>query len=176
MQVKDKLRFLRHLRPYWEVYRHRLAPEPHKNFQRAFEEGKVEIIAGRIIDFMQIDTENIKAIIRFRHSSENVQLRIGQVINCTGPSSNLTQIDDELIKNLLQKNIILPDPLGLGLQVSDQLAVMDRFGNPSNNIFYIGPLLRAKYWEATAVPELRVFARQLAIHILNLGLGSATKT
>jgi uncharacterized NAD(P)/FAD-binding protein YdhS len=29
-------------------------------------------------------------------------------------------------------------------------------------LFYIGPMLKARFWEAIAVPELRVHASQLA--------------
>jgi len=30
------------------------------------------------------------------------------------------------------------------------------------NLYYIGPMLRPRYWETTAVPELRTHAEQLA--------------
>jgi uncharacterized NAD(P)/FAD-binding protein YdhS len=40
--------------------------------------------------------------------------------------------------------------------------VIDRHGHPAENLFYIGPMLKARLWEAIAVPELRVHARRLA--------------
>jgi uncharacterized NAD(P)/FAD-binding protein YdhS len=44
--------------------------------------------------------------------------------------------------------------------------VIDAQGIASDVLYYIGPLLKARYWEATAVPELRVFAQRLAAHLL----------
>ena len=88
------------------------------------------------------------------------------VVNCTGPCTNLHTTEDALVQQLLADGMIRADALGLGLDVSDTCAVVDAKGVPSERIFYIGPWLRAKYWEATAVPDLRRFARQLAETIL----------
>ena len=44
--------------------------------------------------------------------------------------------------------------------------VLDRAGNPSALLYYVGPLARAGYWERTAVPELRVAARDVATNVL----------
>jgi uncharacterized NAD(P)/FAD-binding protein YdhS len=59
-----------------------------------------------------------------------------------------------------------PDPLGLGIDVSPDGRVLDRDGNPSALLYYVGPLARAGYWERTAVPELRVLARDVAATVL----------
>jgi hypothetical protein len=40
--------------------------------------------------------------------------------------------------------------------------VLDRAGRPSAWLHYIGPLLKARDWEATAVPELRQHALRLS--------------
>ena len=39
-------------------------------------------------------------------------------------------------------------------------------GLPVRGLHCIGPLLRGQSWEITAVPELRVAARQLAVQLL----------
>jgi uncharacterized NAD(P)/FAD-binding protein YdhS len=58
------------------------------------------------------------------------------------------------------------DLLGLGIEVSEDYAVIDTAGCPSRVLHYIGPLLKARDWEATAVPELRTHAARLARHLL----------
>ncbi|WP_093559091.1 hypothetical protein [Pseudoduganella namucuonensis] len=58
--------------------------------------------------------------------------------------------------------MIRSDRLGLGIDVAEDCAVLGADGSPSRSLFYIGPWLKANYWEATAVPDLRVFARRLA--------------
>jgi hypothetical protein len=44
-------------------------------------------------------------------------------------------------------------------------ACIDSAGVPSEHLYYLGPLLRADHWEATAVTELRNHAEQLAAHL-----------
>ena len=40
--------------------------------------------------------------------------------------------------------------------------MIDADGRATTRLFYLGPMLRADHWEATAVGELRVRAEQLA--------------
>ncbi|MES2073275.1 MAG: FAD/NAD(P)-binding protein [Pseudomonadota bacterium] len=161
LNLQDRLRFLRHLRTYWDVHRHRVAPEAYGRFQQSLEAGTIKIIAGRIIDFQEIES-GVTALIKSRHIGKEITVQVGQVINCTGPGSNLQRTDDELSRNMLKAGLVRIDPLGLGLDVDEDCAVLDRHGNASPIIYYIGPLLRARYWEATAIPELRVLARRIA--------------
>jgi len=44
--------------------------------------------------------------------------------------------------------------------------VIDRAGNATPCLHYVGPLLKAQFWEAVAIPELRVHARTAARAIL----------
>lgn len=97
-----------------------------------------------------------------RGSDRESRLEVGSVINCTGPQSDLTRLEDPLIRSLLAQGLIRPDPLKLGLDVDALARVLDNAGRPSGVISYTGPLLRARDWEGTAVPELRVAAASLA--------------
>jgi len=106
--------------------------------------------------------DTVHATLRLRGTGQLSELQVDAVINCTGPSTDLKQLDDALIKQLLSDGLIQPDPLNLGIEVSDDYAVLDVQGTPSSVLYYVGPLLRARYWEATAVPELRVHAQRLA--------------
>jgi uncharacterized NAD(P)/FAD-binding protein YdhS len=45
------------------------------------------------------------------------------------------------------------------------MQLLDSNGAGQPDLYYIGPLLKADLWEATAVPELRVHASQLAATI-----------
>ena len=66
------------------------------------------------------------------------------------------------MRQLLQDGWLSADPLGLGLQVDAHGPVVGAQGRPTPGLHYVGPLLRARDWEATAVPELRVHALSLA--------------
>ena len=55
-----------------------------------------------------------------------------------------------------------PDVHGLGIDVADDGRVIGRDGAPVDSLWYLGPWLRARDWECTAVPELREQAARLA--------------
>ena len=162
---RERLRFVRHVQPYWDSHRHCLAPNVAAQIDEARKVGLFQASAGRVLA-LQDCGDHVEATIQPRGSSVARKLCVGHVVNCTGPSSNLHTTEDALVQQLLADGMIRADALGLGVDVSDTCAVVDAKGVPSERIFYIGPWLKAKYWEATAVPDLRRFARQLAETIL----------
>ncbi|HET6474258.1 MAG TPA: FAD/NAD(P)-binding protein [Pseudomonadales bacterium] len=161
----ERARFLRHVRAYWETHRHRAAPLPFALLQRLIENGELTTIAGRL-DQLDTDVTGITARIVARGGAVSAEryreFRVGSVVNCTGPQTDIARLDDPLLGNLLQRGSIRADPLHCGVDVTDDLALVDGTGVPSRSLYYIGPLLRARFWEATAVPELRVHAMNLA--------------
>ena len=99
---------------------------------------------------------------RPRYGDADVKLEVGTVINCTGPGGQVERSGDPLVLSLLRQGLMVPDALGLGVQVDAGGALLDRGGHASDNLYYTGPLLKARDWECTAVPELRVAALKLA--------------
>ncbi len=86
-----------------------------------------------------------------------------RVINCTGPDYAIARSTEPLWSNLVQSGLCVPDTLGLGLALPDRDgAVIDADGWPGPHLFYVGPMLRADHWEATAAHELRGHAEKLA--------------
>lgn len=161
----EKRRFLRHLQPYWDSHRHRIAPEPFAQFQKAVTAGIVNKLAGYVISYQE-DNESVQVALRRRGLPDTTTIQVRYVINCTGPGSDLQRVNDRFIQQLLSKGLIRADILGLGLDVSDSGAVINARGQISDVMYYIGLLLKARYWEATAVPELWNFSQRLAITLL----------
>ena len=46
--LAERQRFLRHLRPWWDIHRHRIAPEVATAVDRLVAEGRLSFLAGRI--------------------------------------------------------------------------------------------------------------------------------
>ncbi len=62
------------------------------------------------------------------------------------------------------------DPLNLGLRTGRFGACVDTQGRVHDRLYYVGPMLRAAHWEATAAAELRNHAEQLAAHLAGRGV------
>ena len=65
------------------------------------------------------------------------------------------------MRGLLEAGWLTPDPTGCGVVVDAQSRLVDRTGEPVHGVHYVGPWLRARDWEATAVGELRRAATAL---------------
>lgn len=161
LPLAERRRFLRHVRTFWETHRHRCAPALAALLESERADGGLQVLAGRVVGYRE-DAEGVDVLWRARGSEQLQVQRAGCVINCTGPESDTRSLAEPLIANLREAGTITPDALGLGLIVNEEYRLIDARGLPSPVLFYVGPLLRAQHWEATAVPELRRHAAQLA--------------
>jgi uncharacterized NAD(P)/FAD-binding protein YdhS len=161
----ERRRFLRHVRPYWEVHRHRVAPEIGVPLATQIQDGQIETHAGRITAYAE-DADGVDVTYCDRSTGEKRSLRVGLVINCTGPEADCRRIENPLLNNLLRQKMVRPDPLFLGLDASEDGALIDGRGELSDFLYSLGPSRKGSLWESTAVPEIRVQAAQLATLLL----------
>ncbi len=107
----------------------------------------------------------VDARLRLRGRAAEVTVRVGRVVNCTGPETDLRRVDEPLVEQLLHGGQAMPDPLGLGLQSTDRGELIGADGRASDRLLLVGPLRKGLLWENTAVPELRVEAEQMARYL-----------
>ncbi len=147
---QEKLRFIRHARPFWEVHRHRLAPSIAKMLEETT--GQLDVVSGRISAITAAGEGQLSIRFTSRDHSREETFAADYLLDCSGTESNFRKLRDPLISSLLTENLAQIDPLGMGLTALQVDA--------------IGPLRKGDLWETTAVPELREQAFQLAQSIL----------
>ena len=152
LSLADKRRFLRHVRPYWDVHRHRMAPSIAEKIAQLQAEGRLRVHA---------ETDGDVATVRYRVRGErlNRELRVARAVNCTGPATYLADMRHPLLTSLLECGLARADALGLGL-VTDRDGTL--LGGAAGRLFTLGNLRRGELWETTAIPELRDQARSVA--------------
>jgi uncharacterized NAD(P)/FAD-binding protein YdhS len=164
LRLRERRRFLRHARAYWDVHRHRLPEQTHRELTQLRASGTLQIHAGRIARL-----ESVAAGVRVswhpRGADQLQELLVDRVINCTGPDSDPRRSPDPLLRALLSKGLATRDALGLGLRTGPLGALVDIDGRIATGLYYIGPMLRPAHWESTAVQELRTHAECLARHL-----------
>jgi hydroxyacylglutathione hydrolase len=168
LSLLEQRRFLRHVRSHWDVHRHRVAPEIGARLASQIQKGQIETHAGRIIAYAE-HTAGVDVTYQNRGTGELERLRVDRVINCTGPESDVRKVDNPLLTNLLRQRMVRPDPLYLGLDVSQDGALIDADGAASDFLYTIGPVRKGSLWETIAVPELRVQVSELANTLLTAG-------
>jgi uncharacterized NAD(P)/FAD-binding protein YdhS len=161
LPLEERTKFLSRAVAYWDIHRHRLAPAAHLRLRSMLDSGQVEAVGGQIQGY-EMKGGNVSLKIRQRHTGRLMELDVSRVINCTGPTCNISKVTLPLIAQLRDEGYLQQDPTRIGFEVNDEYRVINRHGEAAENLFYIGPMLKARLWEAIAVPELRIHARRLA--------------
>ncbi|RYD83530.1 MAG: hypothetical protein EOP84_07770 [Verrucomicrobiaceae bacterium] len=163
LPIPERRRFLRLLRAYWEPHRHRAPKEALAIRDRLVQSGQLHCHRGRIISIVETEQDLEVSIRRPGDSlSPPDTLRVRYVVNCTGPECNYQKLKDPLIVQLFGRGLIRPDPLLLGLDTDEDGGLINYLGASPRRVFTLGSPRKGMLLETTAVPELRVQARDLA--------------
>ena len=165
MPIAERRRFVRHLQVHWETYRHRLPPQLNERLERLRRSGKLNVKAGHIEKVVAIDRRRLAVTWRPRGGSATAQLNVDMLINATGPNFDIERSTDPLIVSLRAAGLVATDTLKLGIRTARFGACVDAQGRASERLYYLGPMLRADYLDATAAAELTIHAEQLAAHL-----------
>ena len=154
LDAGERRRFLRHARPWWDVHRHRIAPQVAAQIAGMVGEGRLEVVAGRIGSTCDIDGGIEVEIARRGRPTGDVRT-FAAMFNCTGPLGAVGRTRDPLLKQMLDERLVAADEMGMGLAVDDGSRAGER-------VWALGPLTKGAYWEIVAVPDIREQAAAVA--------------
>ena len=156
--LTEQQRFLRHIRPHWDIYRHRIAPQINAIIAAT---PQLTISAGRIVDYREHDT-SVNLTIQHRHTHTTSTLTAAYVINCTGPLSDYTVIENPLVVALRQRGILVADDIRLGIAVDAHGHLCDQHQQVIPWLWTLGPPRKGHVWECIAIPDIRNQAANMA--------------
>lgn len=162
-------RFLRHLRPWWDVHRHRMPPQAFARIEALKADGRLRILAGDIAG-AEKQKRGVRIEYRPRGGFARHHLDVVGVVNCTGGEANLARADAPLIQQLLHNGLARAHANGLGFDLDPQSRVLDAQGRAQSDLFALGPLTQGAFWESTAVPDIRIWAALIARELLQNGM------
>ena len=116
---RQQRRFLRHARPWWDVLRHRIAPEVAATIVRMVEQGRLEIVAGRIVGMGATGDAHRVEYPPPRPAQTN---RRASITSSTAPArwDAIERTRDPLLRGLLDDGLVRPDHLGIGVEVDER--------------------------------------------------------
>lgn len=162
----ERARFLRHLRPWWDVHRHRLAPEVHARLQALIDSGQLEVRAAKTLGFVE-GTDGIVVTLRPRGQDAPETILAQRIVNCTGPLGDLARSREPLLQRLAAHGVIRPDPAHIGIDVDNQGQTIAADGTANANLYALGPMTRGAFWEIVAVPDIRTQTWAVARRLSN---------
>jgi len=157
LPVGERQRIVRHLRPYWDAHRFRIAPQPEAVIDRRLGDGSLEIFAGSL-EQAKASGAGIQIAIRRRRSKVIEHRAVDAVIVTTGPAHDRALSNEPHLAALARAGWIRPDALGLGVACGLDARALDRHGAPVPTLFVAGPLARAAFGELMGLPQVSDFA------------------
>lgn len=163
----ERKKFMARLRHLWGVARHRFPMHSHDKIQQLRIDNKLLIKSGKILNFTEVSPKHIEVEYFDKKEKEIKKFEVSRVINCTGPESNLSLVENSFLKKALMKGILKQDSLYLGVIAdTDTYQILDINNHKHQHLYTIGSNLKGELWESTAVNELRVQADKLAQQLL----------
>lgn len=164
LDLDQRRRFLRHLRPWWDAHRHRVAPQIGEIIDAARARGQLSIRAARF-EIGRIGDRAVDVTIVPRGSAAPEPHRFDRVVDCRGPRN---EVDERLPLHaqMAKDGLLRADPLGQGLHVAPDEALIAADGRPSQHLFALGPPTRGRYTEIVAIPDIRIQAAAMARQLI----------
>jgi len=175
LSASGRSRLLRHLRPYWDTHRFRIAPQVHETIENLIAYGVLDIRAASVrahygaLDISAAPGRNsatphaITVDLRERQTTEWKSTTFDAVILATGPAHAVTA--DPLLSSLNENGLVQADALGLGLAVDRLGHAIGHRNEPNPRLFVAGPLARGTFGELMGVSDLSAYAEKIAQRI-----------
>lgn len=153
--------FLRHLRRYWEVHRHRMAPAVAAELSELIATERLNTCAGVVLAVAET-ADAIEISLRPRFAEKPETLRVDHLVNCSGPNERIDVDPQPILASLFEQGLAQPDAHGLGLAMTEHGELVGARHLTAGSLFALGGLRRGTLWETTAIAEIRAQAEALA--------------
>ncbi|MES5481287.1 FAD-dependent oxidoreductase [Bradyrhizobium sp. INPA03-11B] len=160
----SKRRFLEHARAWWDVHRHRMAPEVEARITQAIYAGQLTLMAAKVTSIAP-NGDGARVHYRRRGDGRIASTQVGAVVDCTGIVKDPRATPNPAVRALFERRLARVDPLCIGIETDRNCAIIGPDGTISQRLFAVGPLTRAAFWEIIAIPDIRNQCAALAARL-----------
>jgi uncharacterized NAD(P)/FAD-binding protein YdhS len=163
LDMTERLRLLRHLRPYWDVHRFRVAPQAEQTIARLRARGQFHSLAASLRGGTW-DRSRVRVALhpRCADAAQTVEIVADAVIVTTGPAHAGAMASNPALASLAQSGLIRADAAGLGLDVDTANRAIGADGLGRSTLLVAGPLARGQVGELMGLPQVSEHARLVA--------------
>lgn len=161
LPLAERARLLRHLRPFWDVHRFRIAPQIEDVLDRRIAAGTLAVRAASLKSVTR-EGDVIHVGLRTRRDGALVQERFDAVIIATGPAHGSVFAANPALAALEAHGLARPDPLRLGIDVTPEGEAIDANGIAQPTLLVAGPLARGTIGELMGLPDVTHHAIRIA--------------
>ncbi|MEK1927308.1 MAG: hydroxyacylglutathione hydrolase, partial [Rhizobium giardinii] len=161
LPIAERRRIVRHLRPYWDVHRFRVAPQVEAALDEAIAKGRLEILAGSIAG-TGVENETVRCALRLRRHRETVERTYDAVVVTTGPGHGGILASQPFLAELAGSGYLELDPTGLGLACTRNSEAIGPAVGVTPSLLIAGPLARGTFGELMGLPQVTEHAAFVA--------------
>lgn len=161
LSLPERRRLIRHLRPFWDTHRFRIAPQAEDVLHARARAGTLDIMAARLA---AVRVSRGCLVTTLRHGDTVWDATYDAIITTTGPGHGAIIHTVPYLRGLAAAGLVEMDATGLGLHV-DALGRACVGGVHDGTLFVAGPLARGRFGELMGLPEVTRHAEKLAVII-----------
>ncbi|MCX8999863.1 FAD-dependent oxidoreductase [Rhizobiaceae bacterium BDR2-2] len=164
LPLSETRRLVRHVRPFWDVHRFRIAPQIEAVLDRAIADGSLTVKAASIRS-AEADGDTIRVLLKERRRADPEPLEVEAVVVTTGPAHGGILGSQPLLSQLAADGYIALCPTGLGLWCNRDSQALSPDGTVEDGLLIAGPLARGTYGELMGLPQVTEHAVFIAEQI-----------
>jgi uncharacterized NAD(P)/FAD-binding protein YdhS len=153
MPVNERRRVVRHLRPFWDVHRFRVAPQVEAVSEEAIRAGRLEVLAASVAS-VEIKDGMIGCTLHLSRSAKSLDRQFDAAVVTTGPGHRGILGWQSWIGALADAGYLAIDATGLGLACNTTSLALGADGKAVPSLFISGPLARGTFGELMGLPEV----------------------
>lgn len=166
LPLVERQRFVRHVRPFWDVHRFRIAPQIKAVADRLERDGRLRFLAASLAEVEYAGPQHpITVSLKRRRSGAIVEDSYDAIVLTTGPAHRSILAQQTYLKSLNDLGLLRLDDTGLGLACSDNARALDLGGAPVPGLYVAGPLARGTFGELMGLPQVNEHAVLVASEI-----------
>lgn len=164
LPTAERLRLVRHLRPFWDVHRFRIAPQVEAALAEASDHGRFETLAASVAA-SSYHAGRIRVALKRSRAAGTLIRDFDAVVVTTGPAHNTIIDSQAYLAELAREGLVVADPTGLGLWCDEHSRILDSEGWPVSNLYVAGPLARGTFGELMGLPQVSEHAAAVATEV-----------
>jgi uncharacterized NAD(P)/FAD-binding protein YdhS len=138
LDVREKKRFLRRLRPWYDVHRFRTPPQNEALVREAELGGRVTFHRAHVLSTRPVGDRIEVAWVDPATGARSTRA-FDAVINCTGLDASCGAHDNPLLAGLLARGVLQRDATGFGFEVDARCRPVSRVGTAHPRLRMLGP-------------------------------------
>lgn len=166
LPIAERRRIVRHLRPFWDVHRFRVAPQVERASEDAIADGRLTVLAASI-QSVKVEGERVDCVLRLSRSAKMIERSFDAVVVTTGPGHRAIIESQPWLAKLADEGYLALDATGLGLACTTTSQAMGPSGQIAPSLFISGPLARGTFGELMGLPQVSEHALFVAEQVLD---------